>query len=137
VARGSKALGRSLKPFTRHAFPRPVVVGTAIVAAVAAVVVIAGPSWDAGPASGPGPPQPSSAPASPEGASVPDVGGLTAMEAGRMLARAGLSIADAEPASGPPGIVVGTDPPVGRIVEAGTSVTLYVGAPPDRLTPES
>ncbi|MGH2636306.1 MAG: PASTA domain-containing protein, partial [Actinomycetota bacterium] len=117
--------------------------GTAIVAVAAATsaVLVFGPSsWDGRPSSGVGPsPSAAASPASSssERLTVPEVDGLSAMEAGRLLARAGLLVADAEPAPGPPGIVVGTDPPISQAVEPGTPITLYVGAPPERMTPGS
>jgi hypothetical protein len=64
---------------------------------------------------------------------VPDVEGLTAMEAEELLMRTGLVIADAEPAAGPLGEVVGTEPATSQLVAPGTAVTLLVGAPQDRL----
>jgi beta-lactam-binding protein with PASTA domain len=71
------------------------------------------------------------------GVTVPDVGGLSAMEAGKVLNRMGLLVIDAEPTPGPPGKVVGTDPAVSEIVDPGTSIVLYVGASPERLEDES
>jgi len=64
---------------------------------------------------------------------VPDVGGLTAMEAAALLVDSGLVVEDSEPAVGPPGEVVGTDPAIRRLVAPGTAVTLLVGALPERL----
>jgi serine/threonine protein kinase len=64
---------------------------------------------------------------------VPDVEGLTAMEAQELLMRTGLVIADAVPAAGPLGEVVGTEPATSQLVAPGTAVTLLVGAPQDRL----
>jgi serine/threonine protein kinase len=63
---------------------------------------------------------------------VPDVGGLSAMEARRRLEARGLVVADAQPADGPPGVVIGTSPATRQLVPPGTAVTLLVGAPPDR-----
>jgi len=71
------------------------------------------------------------------GVTVPDVGGLSAMEAGKVLNRMGLLVIDAEPTPGPPGKVVGTDPAVSEIVDPGTPIVLYVGASPERLEDES
>jgi serine/threonine-protein kinase len=68
---------------------------------------------------------------------VPEVEGLSAMEAGVLLERAGLLVVDAEPTPGPPGKVVGTDPAVSAIVERGSAIVLYVGASSDRLRDES
>ena len=71
------------------------------------------------------------------GVTVPEVEGLSAMEAGVVLERAGLLVVDAEPTPGPPGKVVDTDPAVSAIVERGSAIVLYVGASSDRLRDES
>lgn len=71
------------------------------------------------------------------GVPVPEVRGLSAMEAGVVLDRVGLLVIDAEPTPGPPGKVVATDPAVSAIVEPGTPIVLYVGASSDRLKDES
>lgn len=79
---------------------------------------------------------PSTGPSSPpsiEGVTVPDVIGLSPMEAGALLTGMGLSVVDAEPAPGPPGTVVGTDPAVDEVVDPATPIVLLVGAPPDRM----
>jgi beta-lactam-binding protein with PASTA domain len=68
---------------------------------------------------------------------VPEVEGLSAMQAGMALDRVGLFVIDAEPTPGPPGRVVGTDPAVSAIVEPGTPIVIYVGASSDRLKDES
>jgi hypothetical protein len=70
------------------------------------------------------------------GVTVPEVEGLSAMEAGTVLERVGLLVIDAEPTPGPPGKVVRTDPAVSAIVEPGTQIVLYVGASSDRLKDE-
>ena len=70
------------------------------------------------------------------GVTVPEVEGLSAMEAGTVLERVGLLVIDAEPPPGPPGKVVRTDPAVSAIVEPGTPIVLYVGASSDRLKDE-
>jgi hypothetical protein len=72
------------------------------------------------------------APAASTGVAVPDVAGLSALEARRRLETRELVVAAAEPAEGPPGIVIGTEPPTGQVVPPGTGVTLLVGATPDR-----
>jgi serine/threonine-protein kinase len=77
-------------------------------------------------------PSTSAPPSSPASVPVPDVDGLSAMEAARLLAAQGLVVADAEPTTGPPGEVVGTDPPASQVVQPGTSITLLVGALPER-----
>jgi beta-lactam-binding protein with PASTA domain len=71
------------------------------------------------------------------GVTVPEVEGLSAMEAGMVLDRVGLLVIDAEPTPGPPGKVVGTDPAVSAIVQPGTPIVLYVGTSSDRLKHES
>jgi serine/threonine protein kinase len=71
------------------------------------------------------------------GVTVPEVEGLSAIEAGVVLERAGLLVADAQPTPGPPGKVVDTDPAVSAIVERGSAIVLYVGASADRLRDES
>lgn len=114
--------------------------GAALVAVIATAVVL----MTSLPSSEP-PEQPPSAarttaPSPTPGAvevTVPDVGGLSAMEAGKVLNRMGLLVIDAEPTPGPPGKVVGTDPAVSEIVDPGTPIVLYVGASPERLEDES
>jgi serine/threonine protein kinase len=71
-------------------------------------------------------------PAASTGVAVPDVAGLSALEARRRLETRELVVAAAQPAEGPPGIVIGTEPPTGQVVPPGTGVTLLVGATPDR-----
>ena len=71
------------------------------------------------------------------GVAVPEVEGLSAMQAGMVLDRVGLLVVDAEPTPGPPGKVVDTDPAVSAIVERGSAIVLYVGASSDRLRDES
>lgn len=111
----------------------------AAVAVVAIGVVTLMPSSDPPGEERSGPPPSGAAQVSPStsasGVIVPDVLGLSAMEARRMLAEAGLVVTDADPAPGVPGEVVGTDPPSSQIVAAGTSITLLVGASPERLEP--
>jgi beta-lactam-binding protein with PASTA domain len=63
---------------------------------------------------------------------VPEVEGLSAMEAERLLVANGLIVRDAEPVPGPPGKVVGSDPPSNQLVPPGSAITIYVGAPDDR-----
>lgn len=82
-------------------------------------------------------PTPSPQPEPSSGVAVPDVVGLTAMEAIRLLQSTGLAISASEPTPGPPGEVVGTDPVVTELVEPGTLVTLFVGTTPDRLDPDA
>jgi serine/threonine-protein kinase len=84
---------------------------------------------------GPSPsPSATALPSSPAlGVAVPDVDGLSAMEAQDLLVTKGLVVADAKPTPGPPGVVVGTDPPTSQVVKPGTPITLLVGATPERL----
>jgi serine/threonine-protein kinase len=76
---------------------------------------------------------PSPAPQTTSGLVVPDVLGLSALDARRLLERSGLEVAASEPAPGPPGEVVGTSPRVAELVAPGTRVTLFVGTTSDRL----
>jgi hypothetical protein len=73
---------------------------------------------------------------SPAGAVVPDAEGLTALDARRRLAAAGLTLAEVVPIPGTPGQVVGSVPAAGRRVTPGTPVTLYVGVERDRYDRE-
>jgi hypothetical protein len=131
--RGARAVGR---------IPRQVRVSTiavtALSVALAATAVVV---WTSLPSPRGPIRQPLAArttPSSPTiGVTVPEVEGLSAMEAGMVLDRVGLIVIDAEPTPGPPGKVVGTDPAVSAIVERGTPVVLYVGASSDRLKDES
>jgi hypothetical protein len=66
------------------------------------------------------------------GVAVPPVAGSTVMRARIKLFEVGLQFDRAIPTSGPPGFVVRTQPAIGTKVQPGTTVTLYVGAPPDR-----
>ncbi len=68
-----------------------------------------------------------------DGVTVPDVSGLSPMEAGALLTGMGLSVVDAEPAPGPPGTVVGTEPAVNEVVDPSTPIVLLVGTSPDRM----
>ncbi len=68
-----------------------------------------------------------------DGVTVPDVSGLSPMEAGALLNGIGLSVVDAEPAPGPPGTVVGTEPAVNEVVDPSTPIVLLVGTSPDRM----
>lgn len=117
---------------------RRIAIGAAIVAAVATAAIgffaIKSPSENqrSGNQVRPSPSAATSA-ASSSAVAVPDVDGLSAMEAEELLVAEGLVVADAEPTPGPPGEVVGTDPPTSQLVPPGTAVTLLVGALPDRL----
>jgi serine/threonine protein kinase len=134
-ARGARAVGR---------IPRQGKVSTIAVSALsvaltatAVVVLTSGPS-PRGPIQRPlsARTTPSSPTTLTVGVTVPEVEGLSAMEAGTVLERVGLLVIDAEPTPGPPGKVVRTDPAVSAIVEPGTPIVLYVGASSDRLKDE-
>ena len=136
AARGARAVGR----IPRQARVSTIAVSVLSVAlTVTAVVVLT---------SGPSPRRPiqrplaartmpSSSTTQTVGVTVPEVEGLSAMEAGVVLERAGLLVVDAQPTPGPPGKVVDTDPAVSAIVERGSPIVLYVGASADRLRDES
>jgi serine/threonine protein kinase len=64
---------------------------------------------------------------------VPNVVGLSALDAQQSLRRAGLVFAGAAPVVGAPGSVLGTDPPTGTSVAPGTRVLVLVGTDPQRL----
>jgi hypothetical protein len=68
----------------------------------------------------------------PTGIPVPDVRGDSASAARRALIDAGLTLERVEAAVGEPGRVFGTSPPIGRLVEPGTPVTLIVGVESER-----
>jgi hypothetical protein len=68
------------------------------------------------------------------GVRIPNVSGLTALEASDKLVRLGLIVAEARPAAGSPGEVVRTDPSAGDLVAPGTPIVLFVGTEPDRVT---
>jgi serine/threonine protein kinase len=113
-----------------------VAAAVAVVAAVA-IGLVADRSPSVGPRADDRPRFPSEATSAPPPAAhevrVPDVDGLTAMEAQELLMSRGLVVADAEPAPGRPGEVVGTEPATSQLVAPGTAITLLVGASPDRL----
>jgi hypothetical protein len=67
---------------------------------------------------------------------VPDVTGLTALQAYSSLIGSDLRLARLIPVvEGIPGRVVRSNPPIGVPVPPGSLVTLYVGTTPDRLSP--
>jgi beta-lactam-binding protein with PASTA domain len=74
----------------------------------------------------PGPP-PATA-ATSEAIVMPDLRGMTYIEALSWLEGAGLVQARRIQAQGEPGMVVATDPSMGQLVEPGTAVTIFVGA---------
>jgi hypothetical protein len=59
---------------------------------------------------------------------MPDLRGMTFSEARSLLEEANLVLARDVEAHGKPGLVVATDPGLGRLVRPGTPVTLYIGA---------
>jgi hypothetical protein len=67
------------------------------------------------------------------GVRVPELSGLTALEARERLLAAGLRLASVEPVIGPPGEVVRFDPLPGVAVDPGSPVTIYVGVTPQRF----
>lgn len=69
----------------------------------------------------------------PDAVAVPPVAGLSVAAAQEGLREAGLRLAEVRPVLGSPGIVVRTQPEAGQSVEAGSSVVLLVGVPPERL----
>ena len=75
----------------------------------------------------PGLATPVESPAS-EAAVMPDLRGRTFAEALAQLEDLDLVLKETVVAEGEPGVVVATDPSLGRLVRPGTSVTLYVGA---------
>jgi serine/threonine protein kinase len=133
-AQGARAVGR---------IPRKARVSTIAVTAMSvaltatAVVVLTSLPSPRGPMQRPLARTTPSSPTQSVGVTVPEVEGLSAMEAGTVLQEVGLLVIDAEPTPGPPGEVVGTDPAVSATVEPGTPVVLYVGASSERLKAES
>jgi hypothetical protein len=67
---------------------------------------------------------------------VPELSGVSIWEARDRLLQADLTLDRVMPTPGPPGIVVSADPAPGRVVPAGTAVTVYVGVDPERLQQE-
>jgi hypothetical protein len=59
---------------------------------------------------------------------MPDLRGMTLTEARSLLEQANLTLARDLEAHGEPGVVVATDPGLGRLVHPGTAVTIYIGA---------
>jgi hypothetical protein len=90
------------------------------------------------PASPPAAPPPSpSPPAGSEGAiAVPNLAGLSALEARARLVEAGLGYGGNVPIQGTPGVVIRSDPASGERVAPGTLVKILVGADLDRLQEE-
>ena len=72
----------------------------------------------------------------PAGPVVPELSGVSIWEARDRLLQADLALDGVIPTPGPPGIVVSADPAPGRVVPAGTAVTVYVGVDPERLHQE-
>jgi hypothetical protein len=64
---------------------------------------------------------------------VPDVTGLSALDARERLFSAGLVLARVEAVAGPPGFVMRSRPPAGQRVTPGTAVILFVAAPAERV----
>lgn len=59
---------------------------------------------------------------------MPDLRGMTLTEARSLLEQTNLTLARDLEAQGEPGVVVATDPGLGRLVRPGTAVTIYIGA---------
>jgi serine/threonine protein kinase len=79
-------------------------------------------------------PEPSVATApSVAGVRVPNVSGLTALEASDHLVRLGLVLAEARPTAGPAGEVVRTEPSAGDVVAPGAFIVLFVGTESARI----
>jgi hypothetical protein len=64
---------------------------------------------------------------------VPDVRGMSALDARTLLERAGLRLERSRPIIGTPGEVVATVPAIGGHVPTGTPITLLVGAEAQRI----
>lgn len=82
------------------------------------------------------PPAPSPPPASEGTVAVPNLSGLTAVEARAALLEAGLNYDGNIPTPGPAGVVMRSDPASGERVAEGTAVKIYIGAESDRLLEE-
>jgi len=67
------------------------------------------------------------------GVDVPDVRGMPASDARAELEHAGLEFAEPRAALGTPGLVLWTEPGVGRSVPTGTPVTIVIGVEAERL----
>ena len=87
-----------------------------------------------------GPPAPSDAasgtpPPAGRGIEVPNVRGMPASDARTELERAGLTFAEPRATLGTPGLVLRTEPNIGRQVPPGTPVTIVIGVEAERLGP--
>ena len=88
------------------------------------------------------PPEPPTAPSAErsgpvDGVNVPDVRGIPASDARAELEHAGLEFAEPRPALGTPGLVLWTEPQIGRSVRPGTPVTIVIGVEAERIDPAS
>ena len=86
------------------------------------------------------PPPPSDAasgrpPPAGRGIEVPNVRGMPASDARAELERAGLTFAEPRATLGTPGLVLRTEPNIGRSVPPGTPVTIVIGVEAERLGP--
>jgi hypothetical protein len=86
------------------------------------------------------PPTPSDAaavkpPPGVRGIDVPDVRGMPASDARAELERVGLTFAEPRATLGTPGLVLRTEPIIGRPVPPGTPVTIVIGVEAERLGP--
>jgi serine/threonine-protein kinase len=77
-----------------------------------------------------------SSPANAVKVEVPKVAGQGLAEAEQALRDQGFKVGDVKHVEGPADIVIRTDPPDGTVVAFGTTVTLYVGTPPETTDEE-
>jgi hypothetical protein len=68
---------------------------------------------------------------------VPDVRGMPASDARAEIEQAGLEFAEPRAVLGTPGLVLWTEPIMGRRVPPGTPVTIVIGVEAERLAPTS
>jgi beta-lactam-binding protein with PASTA domain len=67
------------------------------------------------------------------GVDVPDVRGMPASDARAELEHAGFEFAEPRATLGTPGLVLWTEPSIGRSVPPGTPVTIVIGVEAERL----
>lgn len=150
LARAARMVGSRIVEFARRAVRAPAVwvavsVAVLLVATVLLVPRLRAPDRALRTVEGVSPAPPAatgSTTASPSAAPqeqtlVPEVFGLTAFEARDELLGAELVLARTIPVTGRPGIVVRSNPGVGERVAPGTPVSLFVGAPRERVREES
>jgi serine/threonine protein kinase len=132
LARGGRRLSR----------PPTVWYASAVAALLVAAAILAlslggrEPVARPGPAQSPlGGPRPAPANVASPALYVPVLTGVTAADARDRLTQLGLRVARVEATPGTPGVVLRTDPVAGAQVSPGESVTLFVGAPRNRVGP--